>query len=209
MAGRTLLEPLPHRLGLMCGTFDPPHIGHLLVAHTAVEQLGLAQVLFVPVGQPTHKTTLTPAAQRVAMTQAAIADNPHFALDLTDVEREPPHYTATLLPLLQAKFPQSELWLLLGEDSLRDLPTWHKPDLVCAQARLAVLPRPGVVRDVSADRADVTWLDGPAVHLSSTMLRARLGAGFSGRYVLPTAVQAYIQAAQLYRHHGEAGRVVV
>ncbi len=209
MAGRTVLKngALP-RLGLMCGTFDPPHIGHLLLAHTAVAQLGLAQVLFLPVGQPTHKTTLTSAAHRRAMTEAAIADNPHFALDMTDMVRPAPHYTATLLPLLHDNYPDHELWLLLGEDAWRGLPTWHAPEAVVAQARLAVLPRP--VREPSPAPVTldvpgvwpVVWLDGPAIYLSSTMLRARLGAGLDGRYLLPTAVLTYIRTHQLYQTTG-------
>lgn len=192
----------------MCGTFDPPHIGHLLLAHTAVEQLALAHVLFLPVGQPTHKTTLTTAVHRLAMTRAAIADNPRFILNETDAERPAPHYTATLLPLLQAQYPQHELWLLLGQDALHDLPHWYEPQQILAQARLAVLPRPGL--DTPAPDADfmaqaqVTWLVGPMIQLSSTQLRARLRAGLSGRYALPTAVRTYIRAHQLYEGKTDA-----
>lgn len=192
------------RLGLMCGTFDPPHIGHLILAQTAREQLALSRVLFLPVGEPTHKTAPTPASHRVAMIRAAIADNPHFALDLTDVERPAPHYTATLLPRLQEKFPQQELWLLLGEDSWRDLSTWYQPEQVAARAKIAVLPRPGVSAPPSPYAA--TWLEGPAVHVSSTMIRTKLRVGVSWRYVLPTAVRDYIRTHQLYqyRHHDVA-----
>ncbi len=196
----------------MCGTFDPPHIGHLLLAHTAVEQIGLTQVLFLPVGQPTHKTALSTAVHRLAMTRAAIADNPRFTLDSTDVDRPAPHYTATLLPLLTQKYPDHELWLLLGEDSLHDLPGWYQPEKVVAQARLAVLPRPGVnAREDTAFAAAVTWLNGPAIQLSSTQLRARLRAGLSGRYAVPTAAREYIRAHQLYHDpHGlGAGRTLV
>lgn len=208
MAGRAILVRMP-RLGLMCGTFDPPHIGHLLLAHTAVEQLGLTQVLFLPVGQPTHKTSQTTAVHRLAMTRAAIADNPRFILDPIDIERPAPHYTATLLPLLTQKYPDHELWLLLGEDSLHDLPNWYQPQKVMAQAQVAVLPRPslngnGNVREDSPLAAAVTWLDGPVIHLSSTQLRGRLRVGLSGRYVLPTAVQDYIRAHQLYKAQTDA-----
>jgi nicotinate-nucleotide adenylyltransferase len=193
----------PPRLGLMCGTFDPPHLGHLLLAELAWGQLGLARVLFLPVGQPTHKTAVTTAVHRLALTHAAIADNPHFAVDETDMARPAPHYTATLLPLIQAQYPDHELWLLLGEDAWQDLPRWYQPDQIRAQARLAVLPRPGAGRDDGAGADEVgeppRWLQGPALSVSSTWLRRELAGGRVPRYLLPTAVINYIHTHQLYR----------
>ena len=141
-------QPL-RRLGVFGGTFDPPHIGHLLLAETAKVALQLDRVLFLPVGDPPHKNEcrVSPAHHRIAMTRLAIAGNPAFVLDTTDVDRPAPHYTATLLPILHHHYPQAELWLVLGSDSLQDLPNWHYPHDLLGQCRLAVLERPGVRLD--------------------------------------------------------------
>ena len=197
------------KIGLLGGTFDPPHIGHLILAETARSQLGLERVLFLPVGQPTHKTSLTPAAHRVAMTALAIAGNPCFELDLTDSERPPPHYTVDLLPLLQKRWPDGELWLLLGGDSLRDLPTWHRPAELMERVRFAVLDRPGAEIDwVTLSLAlpglanRVRMLQGASVDLSSTFLRQILSTGGRARYLVPDPVLAYIASHTLYSSPG-------
>lgn len=193
-------------IGLMCGTFDPLHLGHITVAHHARWQLDLSHVHFLPVGQPTHKTTMTPAHHRVNMLKLALADYESFQLDTTDVDRPPPHYTATLLPLLQAKFPRTNLWLLLGGDSLRDLPTWHNPQaIINSGCRLAVYNRPGVTIDwhtletkLPGLREIVTMLKGDKVQLSSTSMRERLAAGQPLSSAVPSAVQQYITEHNLY-----------
>lgn len=190
--------------GLMCGTFDPPHIGHLILAQTAAHQLGLERVLFLPVGEPTHKTTQTAVCHRLAMVRLAIADNSLFALDATDAERPPPHYSATLLPLLRQIYLNQSLCFLMGSDSLNDLPDWHAPRKLIAQCRLAVLRRPGFGVDegrldeaVPGWRERTTWLKGPSMYVSSSFVRGAVqGEGL--RYVLPTAVREYIHRNQLY-----------
>lgn len=195
------------RLGFLGGTFDPPHVGHLLLAEAAREQLGLERVYFLPAGKPPHKPDepVSPAEQRMQMTELAISDNPHFSLDAIDVERPPPHYTATLLPLLHDRYPDSEIWLLIGGDSLRDLPTWHKPQEVLANCRLAALPRPGATIDweeleevVPGVGDAVEVLDGPAIAVSSTRIRHWAAAGRSLRYLVPPEVQALITRERLY-----------
>ncbi len=199
-------------VGLLGGSFDPPHIGHLLLAQAGRRQLKLDQVVFLPVGQPPHKglANLSPLVHRVAMTQLAMAHEPAGHVDLTDAHRPPPHYTSTLLPLMQARTP-GPLWLLLGADSLRDLLSWHAPAEIVAQARLAVLPRPGVVVDWEALerhlpglRAQVVWLEGPHLALSSTQLRAWAQAGHPLTHLTPPAVEAYIQTHRLYLAGPEA-----
>lgn len=193
---------------MLGGTFDPPHIGHLWLAQTAQEQLGLGRVLFLPAGQPPHKEkeAVTAVTHRLAMVQLAIQENPHFVLDTTDVQRPPPHRTVTLLPQIQAAYPGAQLWLLLGADSLRDMPEWAEPVRLLAQCRLAVLPRPGVKIDwapletaVPGIRSATDWLEGPALALSSTEIRAWAGQGRSLHYLLPATVAAYIKQAGLYR----------
>jgi nicotinate-nucleotide adenylyltransferase len=199
------------RLGLLGGTFDPPHLAHLILAEAAREQLQLDRVLFLPAGQPPHKPEqpVTPASHRLAMTALAIADNTEFVIDETDVRREPPHYTATLLPLLLERLGPAQLWLLIGGDSLRDLPTWYRPKELLRYCRLAVLPRPGATVDwtvldaaVPETRDKVDMLDGPTISLSSTALRGRAGEGKSLRYLVPEAVRRYISDNSLY---GDAG----
>lgn len=195
-------------VGILGGTFDPPHIGHLLLAQTALEELGLERVLFVPAGQPVHKegNAVSEARHRVTMTRLAVAGNQAFVVDTTDVERPEPHTTATLLPLLQAQYPGRRLWLLIGGDSLRDFATWYRPQEIIAQAPLAVLARPDAAVSwpaleaaIPGIRSAVTFLDGPSVAVSSTQIRRWAAAGRSLRYLVADAVGAYIRRAGLYR----------
>jgi len=195
------------RLGFLGGTFDPPHIGHLLLAEVARQQLDLERVYFLPAGEPPHKRDerVSPVELRINMAEMAIADNPHFTLDTIDAERPAPHYTATLLPLLNDRYPSSEIWLLIGGDSLRDLPTWHRPQDVLAHCRLAALPRPGATIDweeleqvVPGVGNKVEILDGPAVAVSSTRIRKWAAGGRSLRYLVPPEVRALITRERLY-----------
>jgi len=194
-------------VGLLGGTFDPPHIGHLWLAESAREQLGLDHVLFLPVGEPPHKEgkVVTAVSHRLAMAQLAIQDNPCFILDTTDCDRPPPHTTVTLLPQIQTLYPEAQLWLLIGADSLRDISTWVAPQHIINQCRLAVLPRPGVEIDWEALETAVPhirpathWLDGPSVAISSTEIRHWANSGNSLRYLVPASVCAYIQEYKLY-----------
>ena len=196
------------RLGLLGGTFDPPHLGHLILGETARQQLDLERVLFLPAGQPPHKEgeAVTATAHRVAMTQLAVEGNPAFTVEMIDVSRPAPHHTASLLPRLAEAYAGYELWLLVGGDSLRDFPEWHRPGEIIARASLGVLPRPGATFDweeleeaVPGIGAASTLLEGPAVAVSSTDLRQWAAAGRSLRYLVPEVVRAYIQQARLYR----------
>jgi nicotinate-nucleotide adenylyltransferase len=194
------------RIGLLGGTFDPPHGGHMWLAEAAQAQLGLARVLFLPVGEPVHKEgEITAVSHRLAMTQFALNDYPTFHLDTTDADRPPPHATYSLLSLLRHHYPQAQFWLLIGGDSLRDFAAWRRPQQIIQQCRLAVLPRPGAKVDwtaleegVPGLRARVDWLEGPTLALSSTEIRALLKAGHSVQALVGTAVARYIQQHQLY-----------
>lgn len=202
------------RIGLLGGTFDPPHVGHLWLAETAREQLALDEVVFLPVGSPPHKEgkAITAVSHRLAMLQLALADSP-FVLNLLDVERQPPHTTVTLLPFLRQQYGAgAAFWWLIGADSLRDLPTWVQPQQILAQCRLGVLPRPGVEIDwpaletaVPGIRAAVDWLAGPTLAISATAVRQWAQAGHSLRYLLPTAVLQYVRDHALYG--GKSGLV--
>lgn len=200
-----------NRIGLLGGTFDPPHIGHLLLAECAREQLELDRVLFLPAGRPPHKEqeTVTTVAYRLAMTGLAIAGHGAFQVDSCDVDRPPPHYTVTLLPLLRKRYPEVAFWLLLGSDSLRELPTWYRPEQLQRWCRLAVLPRPGeppdwfaLERQLPSIATAVDLLDGPLMAVSGTQIRRWAAMGRSLRYIVPPAVIDYIVRQKLYHRHG-------
>ena len=177
------------RLGVLGGTFDPPHYGHLTLAENGRVQLDLDRVLFAPAGQPPHKPDrpITPAHHRVAMVEAAIADNPAFALSRVDLDRPGPHYTVGMLALLRQEYPQAELFFLMGGDSLAQFLTWRDPAGVARQARLAVKRRPGRTSDlerlehvVPGIRERLVWLDAPCLDVASSDLRRRVRAGLPG-----------------------------
>ena len=196
------------RLGILGGTFDPPHIAHLVMADQARSQLNLSRVLVVLAGQPPHKLgrPVTPLEHRLAMTQLAIADDPSLALSHVEVDRPGPHYTADTLAMLRAAHPEDELYLLIGSDSLRDLTAWRDPARVIAQARLAVMRRPDAEPDMRALEsalpgisARVEWVDAPWLDVSSHDIQRRVRAGLSIRHLVPTAVERYIVEHGLYR----------
>ncbi|WP_420643654.1 nicotinate-nucleotide adenylyltransferase [Candidatus Leptofilum sp.] len=195
------------RIGLLGGTFDPPHWGHLWLAELARVQLNLDKVLFLPVGDPVHKQgqIITAVFHRLQMISLAIQDNPCFVLDTTDCTRPAPHTTVSLLPLLQQSHPEADFWLLIGGDSLRDLPTWVEPGRLIQHCRLGVLPRPGAEIDwadlstaVPNIKTAVDMLDGPTLSISATAIRRWVKNGNEPRYLLPTAVAEYIHEKHLY-----------
>ena len=206
------------RLGVLGGTFDPPHYGHLLLADTARVQLRLERVLFVPAGQPPHKPQAQPTlvAHRVALVQAALADasEPAFSLSRVDVDRPGPHYTVDTLKILHEAYPAVQIWFLIGADSLTDLPKWRMPHRIISLVRLGVLSRPGYVADLDALAARLTavdgsatpldlrqhidWLTGPSLDISSTALRARARQKLPLRYLVPPSVEAYVREHNLY-----------
>lgn len=196
------------RMGVLGGTFDPPHFAHLLMAEQAREQLGLARLLWVPAADPPHKQDgiITPVAQRVAMLRLATEGNPFFEISLVDVERPGPHYSVDMVGHLLAQHPGAELFFIIGADSLADLPTWNRPQQLIARCVLAVVPRAGVSYDLAALEQYIpglitrlVFVDSPVVELSSQMIRARTAAGLSIRYMVPSAVEAYIDEHRLYR----------
>jgi len=198
---------IPSPLGILGGTFDPPHTGHLALAETARVQLRLARVLFVPAGDPPHKPDRppSPAHHRAAMVEAAIADNPAFILSRADLDRPGPHYTVETLALLRQEFPDAELFFLMGEDSLAQFLHWRDPAGIVRQARLAVMARPGWTPDWAAlERAlpglreRLVWLDAPRLDLSASDLRRRARQGLPLRYLVPPAVEEYIRQHRLY-----------
>jgi nicotinate-nucleotide adenylyltransferase len=198
----------PQSLGILGGTFDPPHYGHLALAENARVQLHLDRVLFVPAGQPPHKPNqpTTPAHHRAAMVQAAIADHPAFALSRVDLDRPGPHYTVDMLALLGRAYPGAELYFLIGGDSLAEFPIWRDSASIVRQARLAVMQRAGWEADLEAlergtpgIRERLVWLDALHLDIASTDLRRRVRAGLPLRYLVPPPVEAYVREHGLYR----------
>lgn len=194
------------RIGILGGTFDPPHYGHLILAELAADGLALDLVLFVPAADPPHKGALRASAEhRVALVERAIAGNPRFALSRVDLDRPGPHYSVEMVQLLQAQYPGATLIFLIGGDSLRDLPTWSRPGKLIELARLGVMRRPGsapdlapLEREIPGIRARVDWIDAPQIEISASDLARRVDAGLSIRYQTPDAVRAYIEEHRLY-----------
>lgn len=188
-------------LGLFGGTFDPPHIGHLLVAEALREQFALDRVLWMVAASPPHKQgqVQTPAADRLALVEAAIADNPHFEASDLELRRDGPSYTVDTLRALHAMYPGARWSLLVGADSLAGFPTWRAPDEIARLADLLVYARQGDEVVPVPPNVTARFCDAGRVDVSSTEVRAWLRAGRSVRYLVPEAVQAVIQARGLYR----------
>ena len=199
------------RVGVLGGTFDPPHLGHLILAQEAHQALGLAQVLFVPAGEPWRKAgrELSPREHRLAMTRLAVTGNPLFAASTIEVDRPGPSYTADTLAELRAQFgPQAEFFFIMGADSLADFPHWHEPLRILGLARLAVAERPALADAgfeeglpeglAQALRRCVVWLPMPLVAISASAVRERVRQGLSIRYWVPEAVEEYIRRHGLY-----------
>jgi nicotinate-nucleotide adenylyltransferase len=189
------------KIGVLGGTFDPIHNAHLLLAEQAREQLGLKQVLFIPAGDPWRKAfrRVLPAEHRVAMTRLAVATDPGFVVDECEVKREGASYTAETLVDLQKRYKNDELFLLLGEDALADLPFWRDPEVIAEQATIVVAPRGGVVLpELPFDADRVVRITMPYMEISSTDIRERAKSGRSLRYLVPDAVAAYVKDHKLY-----------
>jgi nicotinate-nucleotide adenylyltransferase len=186
------------RRGILGGTFDPPHLAHLVAGEAAYRELGLDVVTFLPAGRPWQKAglDLSPAADRWEMTRLAVAGVGYFSADDREVRREGWTYTADTLATYPA---EEELVLILGADAAAGLRGWHDPDAILRRARVAVMDRPGADREaVQAAVGEAFWLHTPLLAISGTALRARRRAGLSLRFLVPEAVADYIEKAGLY-----------
>ena len=193
-------------VGLLGGTFNPPHLAHLVCAQEALLQLGLDRVLLVPVAVAPHKAIeADPGVEhRVAMCEAAVADDDRLGVSRADADREGPSYTVDLLRALSG---DDELTFIVGGDMAFSLPAWRDPEGVLALAEIGVAEREGVRRaDISERLADlagaaerVRFFDMPRLDISSSLIRRRAGAGLPVRYLVPDAVASYIEHERLYR----------
>ena len=206
-----VLEPHadgPRRLGIMGGTFDPIHNGHLVAAEAAFDELSLDLVVFMPAGSPAFKQDkkVSSGEDRYAMTLLATSDNPHFMASRFEVDRAGITYTAETLTRLRALYPQDvEFYFITGADAIAEVVTWRDAGTIARLAHLVGATRPGY--DLAAAEAafngssydfDVTYLEVPALAISSSYLRERVGRGQSLRYLTPDPVTGYIHKHQLY-----------
>jgi nicotinate-nucleotide adenylyltransferase len=207
-------QPPPHivrRLGILGGSFDPIHIAHLIMAERVRETLALDRVLFMPAGvQPLKQgQPTTPAEQRTAMVELAIAGNPYFALSRVDLDRDGISYTADSIERLRREWggpDEVAMWFIIGSDSLVSMHRWREPQRILANTRLAVIQRPNFTGDIDkldtqipGIKAAIDWVAAPLMEISATDLRERVRAGRSIRYQTTEPVRAYIEAHQLYR----------
>jgi nicotinate-nucleotide adenylyltransferase len=194
-------------IGVLGGTFDPIHIGHLVVAEEARIKFGLREVLFVPAGQPWLKLgrNITLAVHRVEMVRRAIADNPHFKLCTLEVERPGPSYTVDTLTMLRKQLgSEASLFFILGRDTLAELPLWKEPEKLVQLCRLVVAPRLGSKDLKHLETAipglldKVIQLDMPVIGISSSGIRQRIAQGLPIRYLVPAEVEKYITEHKIY-----------
>lgn len=199
------------RIGIFGGTFDPIHMGHLILAEQCRDQAALDQVWFMPSAHPPHKADkpVTRFEQRCEMIELAIAGHPSFRVERIEKELPPPSYTAETLAELRRRDPGHEFFLLMGSDALPDLPGWYEPRRVIAQAGLVVVPRPGIMlwtaeRLATALAVDVSsvqlrFVACPMIEIASRELRRAITDGMSIRYLVPRAVEEYLRDRGLYR----------
>jgi nicotinate-nucleotide adenylyltransferase len=194
-------------IGVLGGTFDPIHIGHLVVAEEARLKLGFKEVLFVPAGQPWRKLdrNITPAGHRVEMVRRAIAGNPYFKLCTLEIERPGPSYTVDTLTMLRKQLgSEATLFFIIGRDTLAELPLWKEPKKLVQLCRLVVAPRLGskdlkhLETSIPGLLDQVIQLDMPVIGISSSGIRQRIAQGLSIRYLVPAEVEKYITEQKIF-----------
>jgi nicotinate-nucleotide adenylyltransferase len=208
------------RYGVLGGTFDPPHIGHLILAQEVYARLGFDRVWFIPTGVSPHKLDrpVTPAVHRVAMLERALADDARFGLLTLEVERPGPSYTVDTLSRLRAQWGlEAEITLILGWDMLLYLPQWREPEAVVASVdQIAAVHRPGAGPDSRLDgvfarlpalRAKLRMIPFPQLDISGAAIRERVAQGLPIRYLVSNVVSGYISAQGLYTHDGGASEI--
>jgi nicotinate-nucleotide adenylyltransferase len=190
-------------IGLFGGSFNPPHVAHLIVAEVARDQFGFDEVWWIPNATPPHKShdELAAVEHRVAMTRRAVADNPAFRVCDIEVERAGVSYTVETVRALQEQRPDTDFALVLGSDSLDHFAEWHEPDEIAERVPLVVYKRPGVIDTVPDPRFanQVSFVAAPVMEVSGTEIRSRRRANRSIRYLVPEAVRGYIEKHGLYR----------
>lgn len=198
------------KIGIMGGTFNPIHYGHLFLAENAYEQMGLDQILFMPSNNPPHKKVkdIVSNEHRKTMVHMAIKDNPHFTLSTIELEREGTTYTADTLAILAREQPDTEFYFLVGADSFFSFPNWKNPERILELCTLVVFDRDHVEQEKMENQlkyltstypgAKISLLEMPTIQISSKMIRERIANNKSIRYYVPIDVMAYIEKHNLY-----------
>ena len=196
------------KLGIFGGTFDPVHYGHLLLAETCREELNLDAVHFLPAGDPPHKShAISHGRDRARMVTLAVSGYPEFVVDEREIRRSGPSWTVVTLQEFAQEYPDSELYFLMGADSLRDFPDWRQPETILELATVAAVNRPGyplpsrkdlkgLLKGLPADR--VRFVSMPGTLISSSDLRQRVSSGRSIRFQTPRAVDVFLREHKLY-----------
>ena len=197
------------KIGIMGGTFDPIHYGHLLIAQSAAEEFALDQVLFLPTGRSPHKSEkdVTEPQIRCEMVRIALEDNPKFELSMLEAKNTEVNYTYASLQKLKQIYPKAQLYFIMGEDSLDDFPTWKKPEEICRLSTILVAVRNDkglglsdkIAEIAQMYQADMHMLHAPNFSVSSHDIRQRIHENKSVRYMLPDKVTEYIVQHDLYR----------
>lgn len=197
-------------IGIFGGTFDPPHIGHLILADKAYVQLGLDRLLWVLTPDPPHKQDrmISPVAIRLKLLQAAIGDHPNFEISTVDIERPGPHYALDTVKILAARHPGAALIYLMGGDSLHDLPTWQRAgELINTVDALGVMRRPGdavdltlLEKQIPGVSAKVCFIESPPQAIAASTIRQRIAAGQPYQHDLPPPVWELIKNLDLYQN---------
>jgi nicotinate-nucleotide adenylyltransferase len=199
------------RIGILGGTFNPPHLGHLVAAQEAHRELDLDQVLFIPAGTPPHKPVEDEpgAGHRLELCRLAVGDDDRFSVSDVELQRDGPSYTVDTLKVLRTHAPSDDLFLILGGDIAAGLPRWHEPERVLELATVAIAKRRGTAKS-TVDQALAQLRGGerarffqmPRIGISSTLVRRRVRAGQPIRYFVPDGVMQYIETHGLYRPTG-------
>ncbi len=193
-------------IGLFGGSFNPPHVAHLIVAEVVRDQFDLTEVWWIPNATPPHKPNdeLVAVKHRLEMTRRIVESNPHFRICDLEVQREGVSYTVETLRVLQEQHPDTDFALIIGSDSLDHFAEWHRPDEIAERVPLIVYKRPGAIEAVADPRFanHVRYVAAPVMEVSGTEVRARRRAGRSIRYLVPEVVRTYIETHELYRNGG-------
>ena len=199
------------RIGIMGGTFDPIHVGHLITAEMVRSAASLDEVVFIPSARPPHKdgARAASAEDRLIMTERAVQDNPYFSVSDMELKREGPSYTVDTIAELRARLDDAELFFITGADAMNDLYRWHEPKRLLCSCQFIVATRQGAPLDelllaekfTAEERSHIQVLPTPHLEISSSVIRARIRAGLSVRHLVPRAVEEYIEKRGLYREH--------
>ena len=199
------------RIGIMGGTFDPIHVGHLITAEMVRSSASLDEVVFIPSARPPHKdgARAASAEDRLIMTERAVQDNPYFSVSDMELKREGPSYTVDTIAELRARLDDAELFFITGADAMNDLYRWHEPKRLLCSCQFIVATRQGAPLDelllteqfTAEERSHIQVLPTPHLEISSSVIRARIRAGLSVRHLVPRAVEEYIEKRGLYREH--------